>query len=299
MTLDTIPAEETALDVAPVSGAPISIAQFKQRQELVKYGVSEMEDKVHYGLIPGTKGGKSLWEPGAEYLRYAFSIRWDYEVVQEHEDFEKHEYRYRIRAFAFTPDNTVGASWVASASSKEAKFNNMQKDDLQNNVFDRALKRAFVNLIRNVTGTSGYFKGALDTGPGEDGVESVEHDWFTHCPDPDHDEAEWFQTEKMRSPAHRYGNNKWCNQDRAIAKAAGLQVTEGAETLEWDKDRLTQWLKDEYKGTWANLKTNDHLSAMAAISALVTAELNKDEVVEEEPEPAQPEQPELPVEEEL
>ena len=147
-------------------GQPMTIDEFKARQELVKYVVKEMRNGVHYGVIPGTKD-RMLWEAGAEYLRFVFRIAWDYQILDQTEDSATPYYYYRVRAWAKAPDGSVGAAWEASCSSAEAKFGKMAPADLQNNVRDRAIKRAFVNLIRNVTGTSGYFKEALDADAGQ------------------------------------------------------------------------------------------------------------------------------------
>ena len=82
---------------------PLTIEVFQERIKLVKAVVAEMEESVHYGIIPGTSD-KSLWEPGAEYLRMAFGITWNYEMLMEHEDYETSDFHYKVRAFALSPD---------------------------------------------------------------------------------------------------------------------------------------------------------------------------------------------------
>lgn len=170
-------------EIAPAVSeqAPLTIETFKQRIELVKAVVAEMVEGVHYGIIPGTHD-KSLWEPGAEYLRMAFGITWGYEMQMEQEDYGASDFHYKVRAFALGPEGAEIASWTASAWSRERKFfckggdrgcpnpcdqqhepRGMEKAMLPHNTRDRAIKRGFVALIRNVTGTSGYFKQALDT----------------------------------------------------------------------------------------------------------------------------------------
>ena len=177
------------------SAAPMTIEQFKTRQELVKYVVSEMQEGVHFGVIPGTQD-RSLWEPGAEYLRAAFNISWSHDVLEEVEDFQGHEYRYKIHAYQLLGPDIKGPGWTATAWSRERKFwcsnrvcpdrcegdhgpRGMEAAMLPHNVQDRALKRAFVAMIRNVTGTTGYFKQALDAGEAE-GTGADGH--LTVCP---------------------------------------------------------------------------------------------------------------------
>lgn len=156
----------------------MSIEQFDERQALIRHVVGQMQEGVHYGVIPGTRD-KSLWEPGAEYLRAAFQIQWAYEVEEKIEDFVNHEYRYRIRAFQILANGASGPSWPAHAWSQEQRFaggpgsRGMEKEMLPHNVMDRAVKRAFVALIRNVSGTTGYFKQSLDVTAPETAVKTT------------------------------------------------------------------------------------------------------------------------------
>ena len=213
MVGDSLPAvrEVTVIPVGQEQRA-MSIAEFDDQLALIKHVVAQMQEGVHYGIIPGTRD-KSLWEPGAEYLRAAFRISWSYELTKEVENFETGDFRYEFRAFTVPP--TQPAEWVASAWSKERKFwcsrdcptgcdqkhppKGMPIGDIPNNVKDRALKRAFVNLMRNVTGTSGWFKMALDTETGE-----VSNKYL--CPIHN---VEWFKRGKMKAYAHPIGDNKF------------------------------------------------------------------------------------------
>ncbi len=150
-------------DIAQAGAPPMTVAEFRDRQELIRAVVGEMKVDIHYGHIPGTSGdARSLWEPGAEYLRAAFRINWSFVVLDKTEDPKTKTFVYRIHAFALHPDGTAYASWIGSASSKESRFNNMEAAMLPHNVLDRAIKRSFVALIRNVTGTSGDFQTVMD-----------------------------------------------------------------------------------------------------------------------------------------
>ena len=161
-----------------ISTAPMTIEEFDNRMALIEHVAGSMKPQIHYGIIPGTKD-KSLWEPGAEYLRAAFNIAWSHEDIEKAEDYAAGTFRYKVRAFQLLGPGVEGPSWTASADSHERKFwcrNNcprpcdqkhepaMERAMLPHNVYDRALKRAFVALIRNVTGTSGYFKDAVAAG---------------------------------------------------------------------------------------------------------------------------------------
>jgi len=158
---------------AAITTRPLTMEQFDQRIELIDHVVSKMKDGVHYGAIPGTQGGKSLWEPGAEFLRAAFNIQWDHEFIEEVEDYDKWIFKYTVRAFQILAPGVTGVSWTASAYNRERKFwcrsecprpctqghePSMEREMHPHNVRDRALKRGFVALMRNVTGTTGHFQ---------------------------------------------------------------------------------------------------------------------------------------------
>jgi hypothetical protein len=179
MDPNTALAVPQATDIASKAAPPMTVEEFRARQELIRAVVGEMKLDIHYGHIPGTSGNaRSLWEPGAEYLRAAFRVAWSYTILESFEDRETDTYRYKIQAFALNPDGSSYASWVGSASSRERKFfcrartcgqtcnqqhpPAMEAEMLPHNVLDRAIKRSFVALIRNVTGTSGDFQTVMD-----------------------------------------------------------------------------------------------------------------------------------------
>lgn len=110
---------------------------------------------------------------------------------------------------------------------------------------------------------------------GNGGVTDETHPWLVSCPEHADlgDKAKWFQTKNMRSPAHKDANDKFCNQNTIIGRRAGASLGESAEVLEWDKNKLKEWLKSEYGGTWSTLSSTDHISAMEAAGALAQKKL--------------------------
>jgi hypothetical protein len=189
MDPNTAIAVPQATDIASKAPPPMTVEEFRARQELIRAVVGEMKLDIHYGHIPGTSGtARSLWEPGAEYLRAAFRVAWSYKILESFEDRETHTYRYKIQTFALNPDTSSYASWIGSASSRERKFfcrrscqsdcsqqhaPAMEAEMLPHNVLDRAIKRSFVALIRNVTGTSGDFQTVMDEGQDVAGTASA------------------------------------------------------------------------------------------------------------------------------
>jgi hypothetical protein len=274
----------------------MSIEEFDLRIDLIRHVVTRMEDGVHYGIIPGTHD-KSLWEPGAEFLRAAFNIAWSWELLEKLEDYHGHEFRYTFHAFQLLGAGVRGPGWVATAWSKERKFwckggraedacprdclgnhgpKGMEAQMLPHNVQDRALKRAFVAMIRNLTGTSGYFKtqeGEDDdvvapprtvngTSTGDPSRSSApsgnRHPWLVTCPEHD---VKWFQTGNMREPAHRVGS-EWCN----LSKTVGPMVDNSRSRLLAERGMsgagFTAWLKATYQAAWSGLKIDQRLDAL-------------------------------------
>ena len=281
-------------DIAIAAAPPMTVQEFKNRTELIKAVVGEMKDNVHYGLIPKTKGGRSLWEPGAEYLRAAFRIAWDYVWLLEEEDFEKNKFRYRCRAFATNPDGTIYAAWEAHASSDESRFNGFPVADYPNIVRDRCLKRAFVNLIRNVTGTSGEFKGALDTtDAGSAKVEDMPfdpsemalEDWMERCPIHG---VEWRENRNGFAHTHGAANKTWCNRDRIIAAEVLSRMELVAKSAGQSKAEVNSWIKSNYNGrTRSALNEAEQIEMVEAYTeAMVTLSAGADEEKDATPDPA-------------
>ncbi len=295
--------EANAITIMPEQ-RPMSIEEFDQRQDLVRHVTDRMEEGIHYGRIPGTKD-LSLWEPGAEYLRQAFNIQWGYEIIQEIEDFTTHNYYYRFFVFQLLGPGVRGPGWEVSAWSKERGFwcaktcpkpcdgehspQGMEAAMLSHNVRDRGLKRGFVAMIRNVTGTTGYFKQALDVEDSGEGEFATgggnDHPWLVTCPVHN---VDWFKKGKMNEPSHKVGD-EWCNQSRALKPLIDKDVKELAEN--WDKNLLRKWVKDNFGGTWSQLSPKVQLDAIERLKTTVppgAASSEGESAIDEEPETQAP-----------
>jgi len=268
---------------------PMTIEEFDQRLELIKHVVTEMVQGTHYGVIPGTHDN-SLWEPGAEYLRAAFNIQWGYDVIQEHEDFATHDYYYRFFVFQLLGPGVRGAGWEASAWSRERKFwckggrdgcprdcdgqahgpLGMEAQMLPHNVRDRALKRGFVAMIRNVTGTTGWFKQALDADPDQlDADEPIgdgtDHPLLQMCPTHN---RQWIKTKKMPAPGHpsEVKGGQFCNQAAVLKPILDKMLAEIMEDS-WTVDEAKVYLKEHFDGTWNSLSPKRKLEAIGAMQS--------------------------------
>lgn len=283
--------------------APLTVEVFKERIALVKAVTKEMEEGVHYGIIPGTQG-KSLWEPGAEYLRMAFGITWNFEMLKEEEDYATGDFHYSVRAFALSPDGAEVASWPGSAWSKERRFwckkecpkncdqthePSMERNMLPHNVKDRAIKRAFVALIRNVTGTTGYFTQALDTATGEIGIQGG---YAATIPCPDNGKEMRLRDGKFgQYYSHKHGS-EWHNidadkapqpvqqpppgeQQTASEPEQAPQDSEGAQTTSFE-DRKLLFLEKVMQDFPDNFKNFDDVAHAANYQAAVDIEEGAD-----------------------
>ena len=141
----------------------------------------------------------------------------------------------------------------------------MEASMLSHNVRDRALKRGFVAMIRNVTGTTGWFKSALDAPPDNFSQDmpmgdGTDHPLLQVCPVHN---KKWLKTERMREPAHKEGSG-WCNQSAVLKPVLDDMLQQATET--WEEREVNPYLKDRFGGTWSALSPRRKLEAIAAIN---------------------------------
>jgi hypothetical protein len=244
----------------------MTIAEWDEREELRTHVISRMVEGKHYGqAFPGAKG-KSLLEPGAEFLRSAFGIQFEYDIVKETEDLAAGEFYYEVRMYHLLAPGVRAGGWSASAWSKESRFNNMETAMLPHNVRDRAIKRAFVFLIKNVTGCSGDFQGegeeregALPRGTASNTTDGAEHAWLKTCPT--HNRA-WMQSAKMREPGHppEKKGGDFCNQSTVLKPMLDAELEQLSSS--WDRKEINEFLKVHFGGTWSALSPKNQLSAL-------------------------------------
>ena len=106
------------------------------------------------------------------------------------------------------------------------------------------------------------------------GVVEGEHPWLVRCPEHD---VQWFQSDKMRAPAHRTEGDGWCNQASVVNARARAATLEAQGVLEWENKQAGEWLKEVYGATWSKLKDPDKISAMEAMGALAKVKLAEPE----------------------
>ena len=268
--------DERGLVPLSTSGRAMNVAEYQERERLIAYVVSQMKPDVHYGQIPGTRG-KTLYEAGAEHLRAAFNINWSYEVEERLEDDSAEVVKVRVRAWhiiGVTPAGPIrGSAWEATCSSREPKLSGFPYAELMNVVADRAVKRAFVNLMKNVTGASGLFKDAAvnaddqpaqtkDVGPMQ---------WLTHCPEHN---VKWRPPKDPKySPSHlvpgksvKDGKEAWCNQWPLINRLVTERTKAAGALMGIDEKAVSKRLLDlSGSAKWAEVSPGDRVKALMAL----------------------------------
>lgn len=127
------------------------------QEELSQLIVKGLKDGTDYGLVPGTKGKKTLFKAGAERLQKAYGCHTEFLILEKEIDHNKELewskynrsgksvglYRYVVRASVVAPNGFVVGSGLGSCSTLETKYVDRPRD-LENTVLKMAQKRAKV-----------------------------------------------------------------------------------------------------------------------------------------------------------
>lgn len=171
-----------------------------------------LQKGVHYGTIPGTKK-PSLWQPGAEMLCQMFRFQTDLIRTGEYEDWEKGVFSYTYKCRLMNRTGELITEREGTCSSKEPNYSKSDPYQIRETLMQMAQKRAYVSAVKGAGAASAIFS------QDDDIVADTKADQgFGKCPWHD---APYFKTEKMRSPAHKYGPDDpldgplWCNEGDA------------------------------------------------------------------------------------
>lgn len=190
------------IEVTTFEGSTVmELADVKQHINAIQSVMrGAMKRGVHYGIIPGTKGGPSLWKPGAELIFTMFRLGTK-PTIEETGD----GYRVTIEVFHIPTGQVVGygmgsCSWgedkyawkkampgewdqaeVENRRIKHGRDCMVQQVrtnpcDLQNTVLKMAVKRARVDACLTTTAASDVFEQdmAPENGGGGDGRNGAE-----------------------------------------------------------------------------------------------------------------------------
>lgn len=246
--------EHSAVQIRHDDDNPMSAEQIHAQVQLIqRVMLTEMQDGVHYGTIPGCGDKPALLKAGAEKLCMTFRLAPKYDIEDLGIDGER---RYLIRAKLYTIHRGLFlGEGVGEASTQEEKYawqkasdveydeqldplrrrvkhyNNGDQKQVRANISDRSntvlkmgKKRALVDAVLTVTAASDMFSQDLD----EDDVAKM-----TRESQPE--EKAKPKAKEQPAPIIPYGKHK------------GLKITdEGIPTeyLQWMADKTAAQLQD-------------------------------------------------------
>ena len=150
------------------------------QKEITQLIVQALADGTDYGLVPGTRGKKSLFKPGGERILKAFGCRAEYTVIEreaDHDRENKYEkmvwlassrrkeaepgtsrglYRYVVNCSIYEQGGRCVGSSIGSCSTMESKYIDRPRD-VENVILKMAQKRAMVGAVLNTFGLSDRF----------------------------------------------------------------------------------------------------------------------------------------------
>lgn len=280
---------------------PLDVEAVKNRFAMMQYVASILKDGVDYGHIPGTRGaGKSLLKPGADKFRMALnipfrmvihSIEEDRDRVKEAWSDTKHQMtsRHWIRATVECVCEVQGqifGSIIRASDSFEERWNGWDADMLPDLVMERAEKRAYVELIKMISGVSGEFQesleyvdpedlvrtpaGVVDKKTGEIQQEELVHDfgsyvdWEATCPIPEHNSTPWIFGPKF-PPSHKLTSEQAIAAKQKNCYFGTVVLTEAKRLI--GADEFAAWGKENMAGkVWRSLPWVAQLNAVSAIA---------------------------------
>jgi hypothetical protein len=148
--------------------ASASIEEIGARLALVKRALQEsMEENIDYGKIPGCGPKPGLLKPGAEKLKTLFQLGFTVKEKEVRDLGDGHREVEITLQFTHLPTGWVMGDGLGSANTRERR---MQREkgtpaDVYNNCLKIAKKRALVDGILTVTGSSGLLTQDIEEDP--------------------------------------------------------------------------------------------------------------------------------------
>ena len=140
--------------LSPAMSVSQAVQAYKTIQEIVSKVLVEGRD---YGVIPGTRGGPSLWKPGAEKLCGIFGLAVTIAHIETNRQENSLEYTVTVELVSRHTGAVVGQG-IGSCNSGERKYKSVLLPDLQNTLLKMAKKRAQIDAVLSATGASGFFE---------------------------------------------------------------------------------------------------------------------------------------------
>lgn len=157
-TLIPLASIEPKLSMDIVPSFAISLAEAKQRSELLQEFIKEMMiPGQDYGVVPGISK-PTLFKSGAEKFTDIFGFSKQVEVVNRIEDWETGLFSYEVKVSLIDKRNQlVEAEGIGCCNSREKKYRSQDPYNVVNTVFKMAKKRALIDAVLSATSSSGLF----------------------------------------------------------------------------------------------------------------------------------------------
>lgn len=251
-----------------VAGAEqVAALEVRQQVNQLQYLMQQvLKQGEHYGVVPGTKGKPSLFQPGAEKICLMFKLVPRYRIEKTQLPGGHREVEVTCTLYRRGSDIVEGEG-IGSCSTMESKYRYRSKwndgvktkeenpdiADTYNTVLKMAKKRALVDAVKSTTAASDIF------------TQDVE------------DLPEWMMGRQT--------------QQAQPAQSAQAAPATPADDLEWLKRataRLVElgYVESEVKGyLWQRYKTGGKREAQGAYAAMIAGAGGTDPEPEQAPEP--------------
>ncbi|MBM7704185.1 hypothetical protein [Metabacillus iocasae] len=155
---NVIPIRERNVKVSLVPSLAISLAEAKERIDLLEQFVKEMMKKgLDYGMIEGFRK-PTLLKPGAEKLCDIFGFSKHVDIINRMENWEKGIFAYEVKVTLVSKQTGyMEAEGIGTCNNKEQPFIDQDPFSLVNTLLKMAKKRALIDAVLSATRASGLF----------------------------------------------------------------------------------------------------------------------------------------------
>lgn len=155
---NVIPIKERNVKMNLVPSLAISLAEAKERIELLQQFVKEMmKEGLDYGIIEGFRK-PTLLKPGAEKLCDVFGFSKHVNIVNRIENWEEGIFAYEVKVTLVSKQTGfMEAEGIGTCNNKEQSFIDLDPFSVVNTLLKMAKKRALIDAVLSATRASGLF----------------------------------------------------------------------------------------------------------------------------------------------
>ncbi|WDH82652.1 hypothetical protein [Paenibacillus urinalis] len=155
---NVIPIRERNVKVSLVPSLAISLAEAKERIDMLQQFVKEMmKEGLDYGIIEGFRK-PTLFKPGAEKLCDIFGFSKHVNIINRIENWEKGIFAYEVKVTLVSKQTGfMEAEGIGTCNNKEQSFIDQDPFSVVNTLLKMAKKRALIDAVLSATRASGLF----------------------------------------------------------------------------------------------------------------------------------------------